>query len=153
RQADELADPASAVRRGVRLGDPEPRPAGAGRRHRHAGVRGEWRQRSDDPAALLAPARRPAAARAAEALSGLGTRVPVPASHRVRRRRRRVPRLSTKEKRMATIHLTTTTTATPEQYIDALTDFGPGRKELFGNSDDAALQLHSESAHHADVTE
>jgi hypothetical protein len=54
---------------------------------------------------------------------------------------------------MSTIHLRRTTTVTPEQYTDALTDFGPGRSQVFGNSADDALQLHSESAHHADVTE
>ena len=32
---------------------------------------------------------------------------------------------------MATIHLHQTTTSTPEQFVAALTDFGPGRKELF----------------------
>ena len=32
---------------------------------------------------------------------------------------------------MATIHLNVTTTATPEQFVAALTDFGPGRKDLF----------------------
>ena len=30
-----------------------------------------------------------------------------------------------------------TTTATPEQYVAGLTDFGPGRAELFGNSADS----------------
>jgi hypothetical protein len=54
---------------------------------------------------------------------------------------------------MSTIHLEQTTTLTPEQYIAGLTDFGPGRSELFGNSADDQLKLHSESAHHADVTE
>ena len=37
---------------------------------------------------------------------------------------------------MATIHFTTTTTATPEQFTAAVTDFGPGRSQLFGNTDD-----------------
>ena len=32
---------------------------------------------------------------------------------------------------MATIHLNQTTTATPEQIVAGLTDFGPGRSELF----------------------
>jgi hypothetical protein len=32
---------------------------------------------------------------------------------------------------MATIHLHQTTTSTPEQFIAALTDFGPGRSDLF----------------------
>ena len=54
---------------------------------------------------------------------------------------------------MSTIHLRQTTTATPEQYVDGLTDFGPGRSKLFGNSADDQLVVHSESAHHADVTE
>jgi hypothetical protein len=54
---------------------------------------------------------------------------------------------------MSTIYLTQTTTATPEQYISGLTDFGPGRSKLFGNSADEDLVVHSESDHHADVTE
>ena len=54
---------------------------------------------------------------------------------------------------MSTIHFRQTTTATPEQYVAGLTDFGPGRSELFGNSSDADLKVHSESEHHADVTE
>ena len=54
---------------------------------------------------------------------------------------------------MPAIHFNQTTTATAEQYIDALTDFGPGRSQVFSNSADADLQVHSESAHHADVTE
>jgi hypothetical protein len=54
---------------------------------------------------------------------------------------------------MSTIHFRKTTTATPEQYIAALTDFGSGRSQVFGNSADTDLQLHTESAHHADVTE
>jgi hypothetical protein len=54
---------------------------------------------------------------------------------------------------MSTIHLKQTTTATPEQYTAGLTDFGPGRSQLFGNSADADLKVHSETAHHADVTE
>jgi len=54
---------------------------------------------------------------------------------------------------MSTIHFRQTTTATPEQYIAGLTDFGPGRSKLFGNSADADLKVHSESASHADVTE
>jgi hypothetical protein len=54
---------------------------------------------------------------------------------------------------MSTIHLKQTTTATPEQYVAGLTDFGPGRSKLFGRSADADLEVHSESPHHADVTE
>ena len=37
---------------------------------------------------------------------------------------------------MSTIHLHQTTTSTPEQFVAGLTDFGPGRSKLFGNSAD-----------------
>ena len=54
---------------------------------------------------------------------------------------------------MTTIRLHETTTATPQQFVAGLTDFGPGRGELFGNSTDDYLQVHDKSADHADVTE
>ena len=54
---------------------------------------------------------------------------------------------------MSTIHLHRTTTSTPEQYVAGLTDFGPGRSKLFGNSADAYLKVHSQGPHEADVTE
>jgi hypothetical protein len=54
---------------------------------------------------------------------------------------------------MATIHLHETTTSTPEQFIAGLTDFGPGRKELFGRSDDGYLKVHEQGTGYADVTE
>ena len=54
---------------------------------------------------------------------------------------------------MATIHLKQTTTATPEQFVAGLTDFGPGRQELFGNTSDAKLEVHSQGPTEADVTE
>src|ERR1700754_3273067 len=54
---------------------------------------------------------------------------------------------------MATITVHETTTATPEQFIAGLTDFGPGRSELFGNSADDYLKVHDRSPGHADVTE
>jgi hypothetical protein len=54
---------------------------------------------------------------------------------------------------MATIHLKVTTTATPEQFVAGLTDFGPGRSELFGNSADEYLKVHDQGPGHADVTE
>jgi Polyketide cyclase / dehydrase and lipid transport len=54
---------------------------------------------------------------------------------------------------MTTIHFTETTTAAPEQVVAALTDFGPGRQELFGNSSDESLRVHSRGATSADVTE
>jgi hypothetical protein len=54
---------------------------------------------------------------------------------------------------MPTIHFTETTTATPEQFLAGLTDFGPGRQELFGNSADKYLKVHEEGPGYADVTE
>jgi hypothetical protein len=54
---------------------------------------------------------------------------------------------------MPTIHLKLTTTATPEQFVAGLTDFGPGRQELFGNSSDGYLKVHDQGPGHADVTE
>jgi hypothetical protein len=54
---------------------------------------------------------------------------------------------------MPTIHLHQTTTATPEQFLAGLTDFGPGRSELFGNSADSYLKVHDRGPHEADVTE
>jgi len=54
---------------------------------------------------------------------------------------------------MSTIHLHETTTLTPGQYIAGLTDFGPGRAKLFGNSTDEYLKVHSRGATQADVTE
>src|ERR1700730_2274452 len=54
---------------------------------------------------------------------------------------------------MSTIHLHQTTTATSEQYIAGLTDFGPGRSRLFGNSADAYLKVHHKGPLQADVTE
>jgi hypothetical protein len=54
---------------------------------------------------------------------------------------------------MSTIHFKKTTTATPEQFIAGLTDFGPGRAELFGNSTDEYLKVHEKSSTSADVTE
>jgi hypothetical protein len=54
---------------------------------------------------------------------------------------------------MATIHLHQTTTATPAQFVAGLTDFGPGRKELFPNSADGYLKVHDQGPDWADVTE
>jgi hypothetical protein len=54
---------------------------------------------------------------------------------------------------MSTIRLHLTTTSTPEQFIAGLTDFGPGRAKLFGNSADDYLKVHSRGATEADVTE
>jgi hypothetical protein len=54
---------------------------------------------------------------------------------------------------MSTIHLKQTTTATPEQFVAGLTDFGPGRSKLFGNSADEYLKVHDQGPGQADVTE
>jgi hypothetical protein len=54
---------------------------------------------------------------------------------------------------LSTIHLYQTITLTPEQYIVGLTDFGPGRSKLFGNSTDEYLKVHRQTTTEADVTE
>ena len=54
---------------------------------------------------------------------------------------------------MSTIHFHRTTTATPERFLSALTDFGPGRSKVFGNSADEYLKVHAEGPAWADVTE
>ena len=54
---------------------------------------------------------------------------------------------------MSTIHLHQTTTSTPEQFLAALIDFGPGRAKLFGNSADDYLKVHRRGPSDADVTE
>lgn len=51
------------------------------------------------------------------------------------------------------IHFQQITTLSPEEYIAGLTDFGPGRSKLFGNSADDYLKVHQQSAFEADVTE
>ena len=54
---------------------------------------------------------------------------------------------------MPTIHLHQTTILTAEQYIAGLTDFGPDRSKLFGNSADEYLEVHRRDRTQADVTE
>ncbi|WP_050419185.1 hypothetical protein [Bradyrhizobium tropiciagri] len=54
---------------------------------------------------------------------------------------------------MSTIRLHRTTSLTPEQYVAGLTDFGPGRSKVFGNSADAYLKVHDRGPSDADVTE
>jgi hypothetical protein len=54
---------------------------------------------------------------------------------------------------MSTIHLHKATTLTPEQYVAGLTDFGPGRSQIFSNSADDYLVVHESGATEADVTE
>jgi hypothetical protein len=54
---------------------------------------------------------------------------------------------------MSTIRVRTTTSATPEQFVAGLTDFGPGRAKLFSNSVDDQILVHHQGATDADVTE
>jgi hypothetical protein len=54
---------------------------------------------------------------------------------------------------MSTINLHQKTKLSPEQYIAGLTDFGPGRSSLFGNSADEYLEVHQRGRTQADVTE
>jgi hypothetical protein len=61
--------------------------------------------------------------------------------------------LTTREKQVSTIHFHQTTTVTPEQYIAGLTDFGPDRSKVFGNSADEYLKVHGRDGTQADVTE
>ena len=58
-----------------------------------------------------------------------------------------------KEPHMSTIRFHQNTTSTPEQFIAGLTDFGPGRSQLFGNSADDYLKVHRRGPSDADVTE
>jgi hypothetical protein len=51
------------------------------------------------------------------------------------------------------IHFHQTSTSTPEQFVAGLTDFGPGRSKLFGNSADEYLKVHHRGSSDADVTE
>ena len=54
---------------------------------------------------------------------------------------------------MATIHFHETTTSTPEEFVAGVTDFGPDRSKLFGNSADGYLKVHDQGPTEADVTE
>ena len=54
---------------------------------------------------------------------------------------------------MATIYLQQKTVLTPEQYVAGLTDFGPGRSQLFENSADDYLEVHEQGPTQADITE
>jgi hypothetical protein len=58
-----------------------------------------------------------------------------------------------REATMTTLHFHQTTTSTPEQFIAGLTDFGPGRADVFPNSADEYLKVHDRGANWADVTE
>jgi hypothetical protein len=54
---------------------------------------------------------------------------------------------------MAIIHFHATTTATPDQFVNGLTDFGPHRSDLFKNSADSYMTVHHRGFQQADVTE
>jgi hypothetical protein len=54
---------------------------------------------------------------------------------------------------MSTIHFHRTTTLSPEQFVAGLTDFGPGRSEVFSKSADDYLEVHDLGPAQADVTE
>ncbi len=54
---------------------------------------------------------------------------------------------------MSRIRLHQSTTATPEQFVAGLTDFGPGRSKLFGNSTDEYHKVHQRASYEADITE
>ena len=52
---------------------------------------------------------------------------------------------------MTTLTFSRTTSATPEQFLAALTDFGPGRSELFANSADDYLEVHDQGPDKPDL--
>ncbi|OBA74811.1 hypothetical protein A5641_26955 [Mycobacterium sp. 1554424.7] len=54
---------------------------------------------------------------------------------------------------MTTLHFHQSTTSTPAQFVAGLTDFGPGRSEIFPNSAESDLKVHRHSERDADVTE
>jgi hypothetical protein len=54
---------------------------------------------------------------------------------------------------MSVLHFHEATTSSPEQFIAGLTDFGPGRSEIFKNSADSYLTVHHKGSREADVTE
>ena len=44
---------------------------------------------------------------------------------------------------MSTVHFHQNTISTPEQFLAGLTDFGPGRSQLFANSADEDVRVYS----------
>ena len=54
---------------------------------------------------------------------------------------------------MGRVHVQEHGSFPPERFLAALTDFGPGRAEIWGNSDDAQLMVHSQGDTWAEVTE
>jgi hypothetical protein len=59
----------------------------------------------------------------------------------------------TRARTVPTFRFHHTTNSTPEQFVAGLTDFGPGRSKLFGNSADEYLKVHHRGRSKADVTE
>jgi len=54
---------------------------------------------------------------------------------------------------MARIHFNQTTSLSPEQFVAGLTDFGPGREQVFSKSAEGYLKVHHVGTTDADVTE
>ena len=54
---------------------------------------------------------------------------------------------------MGRVHVRAHGAVSPERFVAALTDFGPGRAEIFGNSADKYLKVHHQGPGEADVTE
>jgi hypothetical protein len=54
---------------------------------------------------------------------------------------------------MGRVHVRADGAVPPERFIAALTDFGPGRTEVFGNSDPRHLRVHDRGPTWAEVTE
>lgn len=54
---------------------------------------------------------------------------------------------------MATIHIKQSARITPERFIAALTNFGPGRGEIFAHSHEDSVKVNARGDGWADVTE
>jgi|tagenome__1003787_1003787.scaffolds.fasta_scaffold20071213_1 hypothetical protein len=54
---------------------------------------------------------------------------------------------------MGTVRVSAEGRVSPERFIEALTDFGAGRAQVWGNSSDSLLQVHGRGDTWAEVTE
>lgn len=54
---------------------------------------------------------------------------------------------------MPTVHVKQSTTVPPDRFIAALTNFGPGRGVIFGNSNEDSVRVNDRGDTWADVTE
>jgi hypothetical protein len=54
---------------------------------------------------------------------------------------------------MGRVHVREHGTVPPERFVAALTDFGPGREEIWGNTDTRRLVVHDRGETWAEVTE